>query len=1225
MWIMGLCLELFKACCASVAKITTFASLDPMFGQPSFTALEYLRQHNISFDEIRTYYREALQKGSYMLELLLTESEGMEENVLTPFLEQTGEDKKSFRSRLITICQKIRSEEAIDDLVNALEDHHIEKAFQEISTSNTLFTAPDAFLFYLNKITGFEATDNAFSFIANKGILFHSIDYQFRFLSFSDNRLKNIAGISSYTKMKLRLSLTSKNIADKQRQKLQATPQEAALLETEIKEYQNALKKMGDYIEEQKNTLEMLNKAMSILEQQTSHEILEKVKEFNLLQGRTKKDAMDASITMEAVEEVQRLTKQAIEILGNDRIDFSHNLMGPVLENHRTKIEKAKTLFEKIPNTHPHKASLANRLGVILNAFGLPDKAAEYFRRALVLLPASSRQERSPIESNLFYALLNKGSFDAALKYMIESLEAGSEECNLFDVERYLPKKILGVGGMGVTFLCEDIYEERLSVVKTLWRYASGGLKEVFSEAFTAKKIENEHIIKIYDIGRHRANRPFIVMEYCSGIDLQKYVYETLKGNPLSVEKSLKIIQEVAKGLKVAHHQSPPIIHRDIKPTNILYHPETEQVKIIDFGIACMLPDPEQISRSITRSSGSVIAKNIAGTWGYMAPEQQRGEAELTAKSDIFSLGKTLMFLLTAKTPPPENIFALSPEIRDRVGELVGYCLMPHSQERYSIDQLLEKIEELQNMKPKQPASATVKKVPPKETAPLPENNELTSFLGLPDDFSLDTEVESAWEEKEEMEAIEANSQEDIEEIKIEKNDISLESKDFQPLEDMSIPQEISISEDHGNSDILKELPEIMEVDSFFPSENQTLSPQGETPQALFDSAAFETQEEVHCEIVEEIEEIPSASSMVISPHDESLESPEIELHESFDLSMDTDQQSQNTQEPNSFDLSQWEENAPMQEEQESEAPLEDTLSSHVSYEIDDFPAPEEPKEEIDGLLKASGPFLQINLPSGYIKEGDLIICEKDGATMVYIPAGSFSMGYEGSNGTFAESPVHEVYMDGYLIDQCPVTWYQYNHFCEETGRKTPASECWEMDDSQPVINVSWEDANAYAEWAGKSLPTEAQWEKAAKGGFYFDGEDSKKQRNHLPDRRYTWGNILPNQGEEWLANCVGEPMYGQRSPSPVGLYLQGASPYGCLDMCGNVWEFCQDWFLDTYYKSCPNKNPKGPKNGAGKVLRGGAWNSEVDKISTTYRSWMEPNDWWNIIGFRTVKNLSQI
>lgn len=218
---MGLCLELFKACCASVAKMVTFASLDPMFGQPSFTALAYLKQHHISFDEIRAYYREALQKGSYMLEMAFLESEGMEENFLTPFLEKYTEDKKNFRSRLINICQKLRNEDTVDELVNALEDHHIEKAFQEISISSSLFASPDAFLFYLNKITGLETTDNAFVFLVNQGILFQAIDYQLRYLCFSDNRLKNIAGITSYSKMKLRLSLTSKNISDKQRQKAQ--------------------------------------------------------------------------------------------------------------------------------------------------------------------------------------------------------------------------------------------------------------------------------------------------------------------------------------------------------------------------------------------------------------------------------------------------------------------------------------------------------------------------------------------------------------------------------------------------------------------------------------------------------------------------------------------------------------------------------------------------------------------------------------------------------------------------------------------------------------------------------------------------------------------------------------------------------------------------------------------------------------------------------------------
>lgn len=124
------------------------------------------------------------------------------------------------------------------------------------------------------------------------------------------------------------------------------------------------------------------------------------------------------------------------------------------------------------------------------------------------------------------------------------------------------------------------------------------------------------------------------------------------------------------------------------------------------------------------------------------------------------------------------------------------------------------------------------------------------------------------------------------------------------------------------------------------------------------------------------------------------------------------------------------------------------------------------------------------------------------------------------------------------------------------------------------------------------------------------------------PRRRYPWGDEPPGHKGVWRANCVNEPQYGERSPAPVGNYPEGASAYGCLDMAGNVWEWCEDWFSETYYTSCPPTNPRGPRTGPGRVIRGGAWNSEHRYVTTTFRTYLAPDEWWNIVGFRTALTL---
>jgi len=194
----------------------------------------------------------------------------------------------------------------------------------------------------------------------------------------------------------------------------------------------------------------------------------------------------------------------------------------------------------------------------------------------------------------------------------------------------------------------------------------------------------------------------------------------------------------------------------------------------------------------------------------------------------------------------------------------------------------------------------------------------------------------------------------------------------------------------------------------------------------------------------------------------------------------------------------------------------------------------------------------------------------KDGAEMVYVPAGEFLMGStEGEGYEYdGERPQHTVYLDGFWIYKNLVTVAQYRKFCQATGRQMPEEPDWQWQDDHPIVNMIWDDAVAYAKWAGAALPTEAQWEKAARG---TDG------------RQYPWGN-------DWdAAKCVNS-VDGELDPTrPVGSCPDGASPYGALDMAGNVWEWCADWYSDDYYKSSSPRNPTGPATGTWRVLRGGS------------------------------------
>jgi formylglycine-generating enzyme required for sulfatase activity len=195
---------------------------------------------------------------------------------------------------------------------------------------------------------------------------------------------------------------------------------------------------------------------------------------------------------------------------------------------------------------------------------------------------------------------------------------------------------------------------------------------------------------------------------------------------------------------------------------------------------------------------------------------------------------------------------------------------------------------------------------------------------------------------------------------------------------------------------------------------------------------------------------------------------------------------------------------------------------------------------------------------------------------MVFVPAGEFIMGDDQSFYS-KEKPAHKVYLDDFWIDKLEVTNALYKR-CVDARRCTAPSKIGSFTrDSYygnaqfanfPVIWVSWDDANAYCAWAGKKLPTEAQWEKAARGA---------------DARAYPWGNAFD---KDKLNSSEG----GKEDTTAVGSYPTGASPYGALDMAGNVWEWVTDWYDKNYYSNSPARNPRGPTNGTYRVVRGGAF-----------------------------------
>ncbi len=232
------------------------------------------------------------------------------------------------------------------------------------------------------------------------------------------------------------------------------------------------------------------------------------------------------------------------------------------------------------------------------------------------------------------------------------------------------------------------------------------------------------------------------------------------------------------------------------------------------------------------------------------------------------------------------------------------------------------------------------------------------------------------------------------------------------------------------------------------------------------------------------------------------------------------------------------------------------------------------------------------------------------------------------------ERPVHRVFVSEFLIGRFAVTNDEYARFVRATGYPAPSVRTLPLvaadgrdalfremaapyvwDDAQPptsrgshpVVLVRHEDALAYCDWLSTEigrivrLPSEAEWEKAARGGV--DG------------RRYPWGNGIDQSHANFLSNASTKRERGTR---PTGTYEPNG--FGLYDVIGNVWEWVSDWYGADYYELGDTRDPRGPASGQMRIVRGGSWvNDEVSMLRCAYRHKVPPDTYAYSIGFRIV------
>ena len=300
--------------------------------------------------------------------------------------------------------------------------------------------------------------------------------------------------------------------------------------------------------------------------------------------------------------------------------------------------------------------------------------------------------------------------------------------------------------------------------------------------------------------------------------------------------------------------------------------------------------------------------------------------------------------------------------------------------------------------------------------------------------------------------------------------------------------------------------------------------------------------------------------------------------------------------------------------------------------ESNDFTDCDDSESEVNPGIEES--FAAGNCSDGVDNDCDGMVDLDEACFMAQIPAGEFVMGSDPGEGAEREEPEHVVYLSDYEIDLYEVTNEEFADFLSAYGSNI-SPEGYEMLDADafarhiywdgsswyaeggyedhPAIEVNRYGANTFCDYYGKRLPTEAEWEKAARGGCEVGGAPGACE-DPADERTYPWGESIDCDNANY-SGCV-------RDTTPVGSYPLGVSPYGAYDMAGNVLEWVHDWYDSGYYDYSPYQDPQGPVSSLTRVLRGGSWSHfpHVGTLRVANRFTYAPVITWDDFGFRCAR-----